>query len=344
MKKAVVFTLLAAAALAQNSHVVATSRSAWIKFNPVTPLTAASFAKPPAADRPWVRMNLPATAEPAEIALEVRELSENGIAGVEIGQGAFPNNEQLIALYTAANRLGIKVSLSHGPTQNLSGYSIDSDHARKSLVFGKMAVDAGATLEGALPAGTLTVVGRGGFGGRGAAPGGRGAPAAAAPGGRGAGAVGGRGGAPVARTTLVAVMAYRCTQTPCAANGPVELDRASAIDLTSAVGGRNTAGVLGGTTAGTLKWTAPASPAGAQWQVISFWSRGAFAQPDVFSDEGYQELLNSLETNFTPQIKELMKANGGDLFIDSHSSDRGSPDELWTNKMAEEFARRSRTR
>jgi hypothetical protein len=35
-----------------------------------------------------------------------------------------------------------------------------------------------------------------------------------------------------------------------------------------------------------------------------------------------------------------MKANRGDLFYDSHSSDRGSPDELWTNKMAEEFSSR----
>ena len=53
---------------------------------------------------------------------------------MEIGQGAFPDNEQLVALYTAANQLGIKVSLSHGPTQNPPGYSIDGDHARKTLV------------------------------------------------------------------------------------------------------------------------------------------------------------------------------------------------------------------
>ena len=47
-----------------------------------------------------------------------------------------------------------------------------------------------------------------------------------------------------------------------------------------------------------------------------------------------------METGLSPEVKELMKANGGDLFYDSHSSDRGSPDELWTNKMAEEFAKR----
>ena len=33
----------------------------------------------------------------------------------------------------------------------------------------------------------------------------------------------------------------------------------------------------------------------------------------------------------------MLKANGGDLSYDSHSVDRGSPDDLWTNKMAEEF-------
>jgi hypothetical protein len=47
-----------------------------------------------------------------------------------------------------------------------------------------------------------------------------------------------------------------------------------------------------------------------------------------------------METGLSPEVMELMKANGGDIFYDSHSSDRGSPDELWTNKMAEEFTRR----
>ena len=111
MKKSLALILLAAAALAQNSSVVATSRSAWIKFNPVTQLTAASFAKPPAADLPWVRMNLPATADPAEIAAEVRELSEQGIAGVEIGQGAFLTIAVRRALKADAARVSSWVGL-----------------------------------------------------------------------------------------------------------------------------------------------------------------------------------------------------------------------------------------
>ena len=132
-------------------------------------------------------------------------------------------------------------------------------------------------------------------------------------------------------------MAYRCTQTPCPATGPAELDRSSVVDLTSAVTGKNTAGVLGGTSAGDIRWSAPPAPSGAQWQLIAFWSRGVFAQPDPFSEEGYTQLISSMETGLSAEVRELMKANGGDLFYDSHSSDRGSPDELWTNKMAEEF-------
>src|ERR1035441_6059509 len=225
-----VLALLGVAALAQNRQVTATQRSEWIKFNPVTPLTAASFADPPAADWPWARMNMPATADPAGAAA-----------------GGWKR---------AANQVGIKVSLSHGPTQNPAGYSIDDDHARKTLVVGKAVVNAAETFDGHLPPPTLTAGGRSGFGGL---PGGRGQGAGAAgrgPGGAGgraaggppaAGGVGGRGGpggrgaAPQpSRATLIAVLAYRCTLTPCPAAVPAELDRSSVIDLTAAVTGKNT--------------------------------------------------------------------------------------------------------
>ena len=145
---------------AQNGSVA----DEWRKFNPVTPLTAATFAHPPAIDQPWVRMNLPATADPAEIKVEVKQLYESGIAGIEIGQGAFPNNDQLIALLTAANQFGVKVSLSHGPTKNPTGYSMDADHVRKSLFVGKAAVNAGATFQGAIPPPAQTQGSRSGFG------------------------------------------------------------------------------------------------------------------------------------------------------------------------------------
>jgi hypothetical protein len=61
-----------------------------------------------------------------------------------------------------------------------------------------------------------------------------------------------------------------------------------------------------------------------------------FAQPDPFSDAGLSQLVGILERGLSPEVKTLMKTNGGDIFYDSHSVDRGTPDELWTNKMQEE--------
>ena len=137
---------LVAGAVGRSRQVAATTRSEWTQFNPVTPLTAATFANPPATDWPWVRLNMPASADPAEIKNEVQQMKDHGIAGIEVGQGAFPNNEQLVALLTAANQSGMKVSLSHGPTQNPAGYSPDSEHARKTLYFGRAVVDAGGNI------------------------------------------------------------------------------------------------------------------------------------------------------------------------------------------------------
>ena len=259
---------------------------------------------------------MPSTADPKEVAAEIQDLHDKGIAGVEIGQGAFPNDEQLVALLSKANELGIKVSLSHGPTQNPTGYSIDDDNARKTLAFGNAVVDAGTRFEGPLPAAHPPA--RPQFG----------PPPSAAE------------LSEHHRTTLVALLAYRCMASPCAASGPAEVDLSSVIDLTSMVTAKNTDGVLGGTTVGNLRWTAPASPAGAQWELVSFWTRGVFAQPDPFSEEGLEQLIRSMEGSLSPQVKALMRVNGGDIFYDSHSVDRGSPDELWTNNMAKEFRNR----
>lgn len=266
-------------------------------FNPVTALTAETFAAPPSNDLPWVRVNMPATADPALLQQLLEDAKKANIGGVELGQGAYPNDEQLVAILEKANELGLKVSLSHGPTQNPTGYSIDDDHARKTLIISRAAVAAGATYTGALPA------------------------PAASPN----------------RTTVVAVVAYRCTDA-CGPSGQVELDPDSAIDLTNELTGTNADGVEGGTTTGTLEWTAPDD---GDWQLVTFWTRGVFNQPDPFSAEGHEQLIASMEAAWTPEIVDLMKENGGDLFYDSHSSDRGSPDELWTNDMAAEFEERA---
>ncbi|WP_137842960.1 glycosyl hydrolase [Microbacterium sp. 2FI] len=293
-------SLAAGAFVGVSSTAVAATADAAGKdwsFNPVTALTADTFAAPPAEDLPWVRVNMPPTADPALLRQLLEEAKAANIGGVELGQGAYPNDAQLIEILETANELGIKVSLSHGPTQNPTGYSINDDHARKTLVISRAAVAGGATFTGALPA------------------------PAASPN----------------RTTVVAVVAYQCTSA-CGPTGQAVLDPDSAIDLTSTLTGTNTLGVEGGTTAGSLTWTAPA---GGTWQVVTFWSRGAFNQPDPFSTEGHDQLIASMEAAWTPEIAELMRENGGDLFYDSHSSDRGSPDELWTNDMAAEFADRA---
>ena len=47
-----------------------------------------------------------------------------------------------------------------------------------------------------------------------------------------------------------------------------------------------------------------------------------------------------MEADWTPEVKALLKQNGGDIFYDSHSPDRGSPTELWTNHMEAEFKAR----
>jgi hypothetical protein len=81
-------------------------------------------------------------------------------------------------------------------------------------------------------------------------------------------------------------------------------------------------------------------PSGGQWQVIALWSQGSTPQPDLFSKEGTDELIHGMEADWTPEVKSLLKQNGGDVFYDSHTADRGSPTELWTNNMEAEFKAR----
>ena len=319
-------TLLQAAAVAQSPGSTRESESNWTALNPVTRLNKETFAHPGLNDRPWVRLNMPSTADPTELKSEVDELHQSGVAGIEVGQGAFPGSQQLAAILAEANKVGLKVSLSHGPTQSPEAYSIDDDNARKTLTFGAVTVEPGASFNASLPRPRPPVAFR--F----PAPPGpavAAAPAAAPP------------FEPQARSTLIAALAYRCVTTPCTKDGLATLDASSAIDLTSAVTDKNTAGIRGGTTAGSLRWLPPRWQANSQWQVIAFWARGVFPQPDPFSTEGFEQLLHSLNTGLSPAVQALMRANGGDVFYDSHTADRGSPDELWTNNMPQEFATRT---
>ena len=109
--------------------------------------------------------------------------------------------------------------------------------------------------------------------------------------------------------TIVAVQAFRCTATPCPATGIADLDRSSVIDLTSTLTGTNTSGYQGGTTAGTLSWTAPAAPAGAQWLVIVFRAIPFGTTPEPLSPQGTKELTDAYDAYFAGPLGPLVKAN-----------------------------------
>src|SRR5262249_46336275 len=163
----------------------------------------------------------PATATVAGLEADLQDAYDHNVAGVEIGQGGVPTQDQLVAIYNKANALGITVSLKVASALPGQTYSNTDPYARRTLAVSPTALEAGRSCSGAA---------------RASAPG-----------------------------PIAAVLAYRCTASPCPTTGIVELDRSSVIDLTSTLTGTNTSGYQGGTTAGTLSWTAPASPAGAQW-------------------------------------------------------------------------------
>ena len=304
-------TLLSGFASAQDASI-STAHPAWSVLNPVTPFSAETFAHPGQNDRPWVRVNTPDELSSEELTAEVAEMKQHGIGGLEIGQGTFPATPQLIAILQAANQQGLKVSLSHGSTTAPKGYSYDEANVRKTLLFTASKVMDGQvadiTFKAPLPPMT-----------------------------RGFGGGGNRGGPPPPnpprRSSLIAVIAYRCASSPCEASGPVSLDVSSAQDLTSRLSGTDATGLAGGTSTGRLSWKAPEGA----WQIIALWSQGAYVQPDLFSKAGTDELIHGMEADWTPELKALLKQNGGDIFYDSHSVDRGSPTELWTNNMETEF-------
>jgi hypothetical protein len=313
IKNAAVFScgmLLTGFAAAQNASIPA--HPSWATLNPVTPFSAESFAHPGLNDRPWVRVNTPDGLSPEELKAEVLEMKQHGIGGLEIGQGTFPATSQLIALLQAANQVGLKVSLSHGSTTAPKGYSYDEANVRKTLLFTSSKVEGGGTADITFTA-PLPPPNRG-FGGGNAA----GTPPPPMP---------------PRRSALIAVLAYRCASSPCEATGPATLDAASVQDLTPTLSGKDTNGLAGGSSTGHLSWKAPEGA----WQVIALWSQGAYVQPDLFSKAGTDELIHGMEADWTPETKALLKQNGGDIFYDSHSSDRGSPTELWTNNMEAEF-------
>ena len=60
------------------------------------------------------------------------------------------------------------------------------------------------------------------------------------------------------------------------------------------------------------------------WELLTFWNVGYIAQPDLLSKAGFDVETTIMDSAFA-SIKTLMRQNGGDLFFDSHTGDRGSP-------------------
>jgi hypothetical protein len=266
------------------------------QFNPVTPLTSNSFAKPSSADLPWVRWNFPPeTAEIAELEKQLTELQAAGIGGVEIGQGGEPTLNQIEAVLKKANAIGMKVSLKYKTGAPISGnFSIKHDYVRKTLSAADTLIASGKVFNDSLP---------------------------------------GKG-------TILSVQAYKLTNATAKGAKLVTIDHSSALVLTDKITQTNTAGFFGGSTTGNLNWTAPAGEG--NWVLIAFRMVAVDPQPEVFSLEGTNLLINGYESYWTETIKTLLKQNGGgDIFVDSHSIDGfGAPSDVWSSNMAKEFKAR----
>ncbi|MHA8050318.1 glycosyl hydrolase [Aquirufa sp. ROCK-SH2] len=136
--------------------------------------------------------------------------------------------------------------------------------------------------------------------------------------------------------TLLAVHAYRVNKIPLKDSKLLTIDASSRINLWDQVKASNGKGYFGKPTTGHLTWTAPAGEG--NWTIIVIRMVGVDPQPEVFSLEGTRLLIQGYESYWTTSIKELLKQNAGDIFIDSHSIDGfGAPSDVWSSNMALDF-------
>ena len=277
--------------------------------------------------------NMPDTADPSEIKAEVQQMHDSGIAGVEVGQGAFPNNSQLVALLPPRTNMGLKSASATVPHRIPRDTPIDGDDARKSLFLGKVVVSAGATFDGPLPAPVLTrgaavdsaeaVAARPPEAVNRAEPLAAAAAAAVVPRGR---ALHSSPSSPTGARSRPVQKRDRWNST--APRSPTLRPPSLARMPPECLAAPRRADCAGRHRSRPSACNGRCSPSG----------RAASLRSPIRSATKVTPTCSRVwKPASSPEVKALMKRNGGDIFYDSHSSDRGSPDELWTNRMAGEF-------
>ncbi|RZS77533.1 alpha-L-rhamnosidase-like protein [Motilibacter rhizosphaerae] len=292
--------------------------------DPVPTLTAASFASPPTTVRPKYRWWVPlAYTQDDELRAEVAQIAAAGAGGVEVSPFAVPGQgnrdssflttygwgtplwtHKLQVILAAANQYGLTVDQNLGPNYPPTVptvHDVNDPAAAQQIVYGQATLAGGTAFTGALPQ-----------------------PTTAPPAG--------------ARTTLVSVVAARCTDAVCApsAAGTRQLDRTSLVDITGQV------------QAGQLTWSAPAGAG--TWVLLAFYQTAdgltktgyEATTPDYVVDHLSSTGAKALEsfwesTIFTPQTQQLIDAMQGPGSIFEDSLEMGSH-ELWTSDFASRFA------
>lgn len=135
---------------------------------------------------------------------------------------------------------------------------------------------------------------------------------------------------------ILAVHAYRVSKMPAKDSKLLTIDQSTRINLTDQILAGKSKGYFGKPMAAHLTWSAPVGEG--TWALIVIRMVGVDPQPEVFSKEGTQLLIQGYEAYWTPSIKALLKQNAGDIFIDSHSIDGfGAPSDVWSSNMASDF-------
>ncbi|OLT37720.1 hypothetical protein BJF79_05780 [Actinomadura sp. CNU-125] len=280
---------------------------------PPSPFGAAfarQFADPPADARPKIRYWWACgQIEPEEIETEIKAIADRGFAAVEIacmfstdpgryGWGGPVLTDRLRRAVEAGRRHGVRVDLTVGPSWPLAvpGLTPDDPRAAQEIAYGRAVVKGGAAYDGPVPAAPEPKTG-------------------------------------VTKQTLVAAQAVPARRNDTGTK-PVELEKDSLIDLTGSV--RD----------GRIAWTAPD---GGEWLLFGYWQRGTGQAPvsgqsvseraahvvDHFGVGGAEAATGFLDANvLTPELRRLLKRNGGDLFEDSLELDSA---QHWTWDLTSRF-------